>query len=639
MLEKTKLKEKLDKIKREQEYFRDYKLNTAEETHAQINILNHEIEINYNPDWTEQIFDKSTERYLEKKNIPKEKALETLLTDLFLHEIGHRGTRKYNGCAGTFQKASELFIEPIQKAIKIQEKQKLQFLANAVEDLIDEITIKKTGNEGITPLTGTFLFDKEQGKKAEKENGKYDKFYEGLRRLAINLYGDKHDHALVRQYFSFDPELNKAVQNFLKRTGITDMKTTVYQGTKPVEVKDTARRRNYMMNEANWPTIATIFAEEFAKFLKDPPKQSLFGSGGKPEESKQDNGTGKKDSQDNGGEEQEGKQPESGNEEDGDKFYSGDGFGDELNNKKNQLALIKNGLKAGHGPGWMTNFEYLEGLYELLASDKTFELVPPKMNSKKYPLIDINERKFEIEEDSPRDVIGISFDSETKTLELIVGKHKYHINAKVKREVNNRPDFLFALLDTSSSMLLEMPKGPSLGDIVNPKAPAEQQWKYNSKYHIALIAYFMAVQRFDDLRISESDAYFANFSWETILSRGLKNSKKEALHPQFGGTRIQLSKIEKLLEKRNTLIFTVSDGEIDNDEALLEKVEQVAEYNPYFHIQIGDHSKYSKALKKKGLYVKQVKEEKELFEFIVDLTEKIYGPEGTKNETRTYTNN
>ncbi len=587
---KKNIIKKLEKIRKEQEFFKGYNLEKAKNTQAGIDMVNYKVNIKYNPNFIEEIVDKNAKIYLKKKNISEEKVLEVLVSDIFLHEIGHRGTRKYKGCPENFQKFSEKFLDPIYKVTKIEDRRKLEYFANAIMDIINNSILKRTSKkEGVTPFIGQILFYKEQGKLSEEVHPKFDKFYEAFVRLNLYLWGDKNDHRLLRNYFTFDPEINKAIQNFLKRTGISDMKTTIRQGSKEIEAKDRKKMREYLMNEDNWEKIATIYAEEFGKFMKDLPRESLFGAGG----------TGK--GVDNGE-----RNTDKGKNRKNEKFPSGDGFGDELNKRENQKKLIANGLKAGKEPGWLTNFEYLVSLYELLASDKIFELEIPKTKSKVYPLIPLSERRFEYGEDSPREIIGINFDKETKSLELIVGKYKYNVVAKVKEKITEKPDLVFGLLDTSSSMLDSMPKGPGLGKVVNPKAPEEQQWCWNSKYHVSLIAYFMAVKRFEELGIKENDAYFVNFSSETVLTRGLKNSLKEALHPQFGGTTINIDKVKNLFLKKNSLVFTISDGEIQNWKELLELVKEASKYNL------------------------QVKEEKELYDFVINLIDYAYG--GREND-------
>ncbi|MFH1456326.1 MAG: hypothetical protein ABIF40_05255 [archaeon] len=613
-MDRLKLKQELEKIRRRQEFFKDFTLEeTTNGTSASIDMQNHDLSLSYNPEWLELNGDEQTSSYLGKKNISLDYVTLKLTSDLFYHEIGHRGGRNVPGCPRTFELYSSSFIDPLSEVTQIQDKQVLGYFANCLTDLINNTNIKKFNQEGLTSLTGCYLFFKEQGKKTD--NSSFNKLYEAHVRLNLFFNGDKFDANLLREYFTFDQEINQAIQNFLSRTGISEMKTDVLQGTKIISVKNQEKIRKYLINEDNWITIARIYGEEFGKFIEQKPTESLQGAGGSldnPSES----------SDKPSGESTFGGEGSDTNEKE---FNPSDGFGSELNDKHNQKRLIANGRKAGTMPGWMTNFEYLLGLYELLAEDKIFELVPPRSRSKTYPLVDLSERTFDFDEDSARDIIGVQFDKHSKTLELKVGKFKYNIPTKVRMDVNNRPDLIFGLLDTSGSMKEAMPQGNRLGEVVNPKASVRQQWRYNSKYHVGLITYFMAVQRFEDLGINESDAFFANFSYSTIVSQGLRNSLKEALHPQFGGTSIDLNKIEHLLDRPGNFIFTISDGEISNAGALLQKMEGVAEDNPYFHVQIGGHSVYSEGLKAKGLFVKQVKEEKELYNFMIDLTDKLYG--------------
>lgn len=629
-MKKEQLQRKLDKIRREQEFFK--KINLVEQpglSGGKISLEDQEITINYDPEFQERINDNGTRKYLNKKNIMTDKVLETLVTDLLYHEIGHRGSRKYPGCPGDVKTLSQKFLDPIYEVTKIDNKQKLAHLANSITDTIDNTIIKHLDNEeGVTGLSGFYLFLKENGILSK---GKFSKLYEAHVRLILYFNGDQIDKELLKPYLSNDPEVNKAIQNFLHRTGVSELKMTTYQGSKEIQVRDRQETRKYLMDETNWENISKIYAEEFGKFIEEPPEESLFGSGGGIGDSPSDKNDGESSSNPKGGIGESSDQDDENDlaknlidlieKELANQFQEDDGFGRELK-EKGKLRQIIRGRTAGSDPGWMTNFEYLVQYYEMLASDKLFEFRTPPTKGKSYPLIDIGQRTFDFENDIPRDIRGMVFDPDTKGMELYVARHLHDVNVRVKKTRTDTPDIVFGLLDTSSSMLERMPKGPGLREVVNPKGLP--QWNVNSKYHVSLIAYFMMVERFSELGIYDSDAYFANFSYSTVLSRGLMNSKIEALCPQFGGTSINMQKIEQILSKKGTLIFTLSDGEIENSNKVLNKFKDVSQYNPCFHVQIGKHSDFSKGLKRAGVYVKLVKEEKDLYDFVIDLTEKVY---------------
>ena len=644
MSPKKAISEIVEQKRKKQRFFKKITLDDeTERCVAYINLESHELNISYPKDWAERYMDRGAEQYLRRRNIKKEKALELIVSDMLAHEVGHRGIRGNKGCPETAQNLSEKFLDPMYEATKIENKGQLQYLSNCLMDVINNTLIKKTGPKtGETTLAGMYLFFKEQQRICESSGSKkFGKMYEAHVRLNLYFNGSRYDKELLEKAFTYDPEINKAIQNFLQRTGINKMKAKDCSAT----MRSWEQIRNYFENEDNWKDISKIYAEEFSKFLEEQPTEKLFGSGGnsspndnksnknKPSSDNQNKNQGnpdkkegsgnpddKKDSKDkkNGGTGKDTDEPEN-------KFSKGDGFGEELDKKDTQKEIIRKraGTKAGKNPGWMTNFEHLVALYELLASDKTFELTPPNTETRTYPLINLDSRTFDFENDQPSDITGMHFDSDACDIELETGKHKYSIAAKVKNDTNNRPELVFALLDTSSSMLGPMPKGKKLEDAVNPKAKI--QWDYNSKYHSALVAYFMAVQKFKELKVYEADVHFANFSNETIISRGLDSSLRKALHPQFGGTQMDMNKIEKLISKRGSLIFTISDGEIGNSGQLLEKISEISEYNPYFHVQIGEHSTYSNELAKNGLFVKQVMSEDDLYNFVLDMTDKVYG--------------
>lgn len=660
---------KLDKIRREQQFFRSIELSERDETEAKIDLKDHRLTMTFDPEWLSKINDQQLRRYLQKKNIPEESALETLLRDLLHHEIEHRGSAAESGCPGDYKTLSEKFLDPIYSATKIEDKKKLMYLANLVMDLINNTSLKIDPNGGVTTLSGFYMFFKEQGVLEEKAFGKnFSKLYEGHCRLNLYFNGDQVDKALLDQYFGYDKDVNTAIKNFLQRTGLGAMKTEIYQGAKTILARDREKQKAYLRDMMNWENISTIFAEEFGKLMDDNKQEKPFGSSSSYEKNTGDgsddeesdgfsSGQGSSDSDepnDGTGSDGEGEESSSGqgssdeesneeneekeddgggNEEDNGSFSQylkdlqnlfnpQDGFGGELNQRENQKKLMR-GNKAGNSPGWLTNFEHLVSLYGLLASDKLFDLKTPPVKAKRYPLIDLGEKRFDPEDDSLSDIMGMGFDDETLEMELVSPRLRFEIDAKVKESRNDHPDLVFAMLDTSRSMLEPMPKGKKLGEIVDPKGLA--QWQYNSKYHVALIAYFMMAERFDDLNIHDADVHFANFSSSTILTRGLKNSRYQALHPQFGGTSIDLQMIERVLSKKDQLVVTISDGEIDNTNNILERFKEISRYNPCFHVQIGGHSDFSKRLLKSGIQVKLVESEKDLYDFVIDLMDNTYG--------------
>ena len=303
------------------------------------------------------------------------------------------------------------------------------YLANLLTDIIVDTTIKRLDNqEGVSDYTGFYLFLKEQGVLSKSDA--FSKIYESFARLNLYFNGDKLDKELMRLLLHISsPEVNAAIGNFLQRTGIAKMKTDACQGSKSIKVRDRQAIRKYLLDESNWESLSTIFAEEFAKFLEEPPAENLFGSGGSIDQ--HDNGASsgsQQGSAQGGSSEMKENQPlkmvqESGNspqnsaqtggnlldliaKELGNQFKDQDGFGKELS-QPDILKKIIRGRKAGLGPGWMTNFEYLVGYYEMLASDKLFEIKTPPQESKSYPLIDLSQLRFDHEDHAPNDIRGI----------------------------------------------------------------------------------------------------------------------------------------------------------------------------------------------------------------------------------------
>ena len=221
---KSKMERELEKIARDQDFFREIKLEKSLETKAKISLVDHRIIIRYYPEFINRIWDKKTQLYLMKKNIPKDKVLEQLVRSLLLHELGHRGlaSQNYKGCPRDAKTLSEKFLDVISKITKEKNKKVLSYFSNAITDIINDTTLKKINNkEGVDTLTASILYFKEQGLLSK---GKFSKFYEAFVRLNLYFWGDKYDMELLREYFTFDEEINEAIKNFLDKTGISEMK-------------------------------------------------------------------------------------------------------------------------------------------------------------------------------------------------------------------------------------------------------------------------------------------------------------------------------------------------------------------------------------------------------------------------------
>jgi len=244
----------------------------------------------------------------------------------------------------------------------------------------------------------------------------------------------------------------------------------------------------------------------------------------------------------------------------------------------------------------------------------------------KFDLINMGKKKFDPFEDSPSDIIGVDFDDESKNIELITSRFKYAIEQGIKPQEDDKPDIVFALFDTSESMR-EPISGAGIDEIVNPEAPEEEQWGFSSKYHHSLITYFMMIEKFKDMNIYNSDIYFANFSDDTYLSVGIDESKRQALHPQFGTTIIDVDKIRSVLEskqRRKKLLITLSDGEIFNKEAVISEITSHKNDLIYVHIQLGEKSDYCQAIEELGYLVKYINSENDLYNFVIDLIDRVY---------------
>jgi hypothetical protein len=598
MLE-NRIRDSLESIRKGQEFFKEITLKESlpdretgiKETRAGINLKEHDLIINYNPDFEGLILrgDRECGRYIQKKGIKKGELLKRELEDILRHEIGHRGGKNCAGCPGDFIR-NEKIQECLSKESGISSKSKLALFSNYLTDIINETILSRQDNcSGISSMSVSFLFLKEQGKKTEllpECGGKFTKMYEAFVRLRIFLYGGKPEHELLKRYFSYSADVNESIIGFLKESGISDIRSSSVQGGSEILVRDRAGIRQYLMDRGNWDNIAGLFGKHFGRFMNETQKQSLFGSGSSSSESG--------DSDSNPSDEEE---------------MPKDGFSDEIKDPENQKSLIRK--SGGKKPFSISSHDYLKLKYEMLAEDKYVELSSPVQKNSKFPLIGIGKKKFDSESDSPRDIEGIIL--ENGAVELASPEFKYEMDIKVFSGKNRIPDSVIGILDTSGSMLEAMPGSFGLGESIS-------EWRDNSKYHNALIAYFLLVKSFKDSGIYDENVFFASFSDRTLLGRGLEDSKEKALHTQFGGTYLDLNVVSGVMEKKGALSFTISDGEMSNWQDVSKFIiEKIAPVNPYFHIQIGETGMYSRALEHAGVLVKNVQTGRELYSFIINL--------------------
>jgi len=204
-------------------------------------------------------------------------------------------------------------------------------------------------------------------------------------------------------------------------------------------------------------------------------------------------------------------------------------------------------------------------------------------------------------------------------LELYTQKYTVDYPVQSTSRVRSIPKIKFIMLDTSSSMQISV-TGEE-GVVMNPWAELGMQWTNTSRYHHALLGWYGVLEH---LRrnggLKHTSVQLANYSYSTQIATNLRDAKRLALSPQFGGTSLSMDQIRGMFGK-NELVGSFADGEIMNWDSIKDEYIQRAKQNHYFHVQIGGHSRMAYDLEEAGLEVVYDNGLK-LGKIVVDLTKK-----------------
>lgn len=498
----------------------------------------------------------------ENKNQGKTKIITR---DITRHEINHHKYKGLNGCPKNLEKHVELFYEPMAEVLleKGFSHEDVKYVTNTLEDTI----LHKDLNKEFA-LDGISYFFEEVGNSQEKNKQrkkKFTEFYEAHVKLNMSLWGNKQQKKLLKKFYTHNKEITEVMKSFLEKTQDYDF-----------------------LDENNWKDIAKIYAEEFSKLMKPEYALPLLNHSGK--------GTKGKESEE---------------------VEEGNVFDKQMKTKEFKKQRIKKAYSSGQEtPNWMDSFEAMDLLYESLAQKleikaKTFT------EEKQMPVVHYGKRDFNPEKDNLKHTtFGID---DNGKIGLKKKRWHYDIPIEIKRKPMSFPKMRFGLLDTSSSMEDDVHGGDNVG---NTKIIP---WGDKSKYHYALLGWYGFLEYLKQNHLmKQSNIDLANFSRETFVGKGLSEAKKAALTPQFDGTNIDLDSINYFFEGRDNLIFTISDGGINNWSSIKDNFIENAKKHQYFHLQIGDSTSTTKDLENAGLYVECISNAQDLANKTIDLTDKLF---------------
>lgn len=548
---------------------------------------------------------------------PEEK-LSGITRDIIKHEINHRGYSGFSGCPRNAEYHDKLIITPIAKVLK--EKgftiDDIYYLANTLEDSILQADLSKEN-----ALDGIVGFLDDVG-----HHQPFSGFYEAHAKLNMYLWGNKHQKSSLVKYYSKknNDKVKETMQNFLSRTGISKLKQKILINGKEIEIKDRAKIRDFLNDEANWPEIAKIYAEEFSELMEPGYAMPILNHSGKGTTGFK--GFGCKQEGNEAGEQaksnQKPKKGKSGKpgqpkiEKENTEPNEGNEFDREINSYDYKKGIVKEAYSENKNiPEWMSHFEALDLVYQMLAKKLQIK-VETFTRQSSFPIYHYGKRPFDPDTDNFRHT-KFGLDDNGK---VILEKRRYHEDMPLEYKVKPKgfPEIRFCLMDTSGSMQ-ESANGNSTG-----KASIIP-WGDNSKYHFALLAWYGLLEYLKQNHLlKQTNISLGNFGDSTVVKDGLYEAKKLAFNPQFGNTYIDMGKIKGLFRNRNMLVFTISDGEIMNWGGMRDEFIRLARQHHYFHLQIGPANEFTKDLKDSGMHVEYIRKASDLATKVIDLTDKLY---------------
>jgi len=512
--------------------------------------------------------------------------------DLMRHEINHHKYKGFHGCPRSLDEHVKLIYEPISDILSPQgfNKKDCHYAANALEDSILHADLsRKCSLQGIV----NFFEDVADSKKTMK----FTPFYEAHVKLNMYLWGNKQQKKQLKSYYMHPEEVKEALVSFNEKSGIFSLKTD--------SIKDRAAIRQYLNNEQNWPRIAKAYAEEFSKLMTpgyamELPNHSGEGTSGsgnedEDEDSDEDEASGRENPED----------------------IEGNEFDKEMHTKKFKIKRIKEADANNEGiPSWIDQFEAMDLLYTSLGQ-KLVVKAESFTEQSRMPIYWYGKREFDPEKDNLKHV-KFGFRDDGK---LQLQKKRWHIDMPIEYKKSPRgfPEARFILLDTSGSMAWGFNKKDDIGkDNIIP-------WGDRSRYHGALVEWYGFLEYLkQNYLLQQTNISLVNFSDDTYMKKGLMDAKKLALNPQFGYTDLDLEKINDMFAGRENIIFTISDGSIDNWSDIKDEFMRKAKQHYYFHLQIGGSNTMTKDLKKNNFYIEYIRSADELHGRTVDLTDKLY---------------
>ncbi|MBT4717064.1 hypothetical protein HOB85_03755 [Candidatus Woesearchaeota archaeon] len=543
------------------------------------------VELGYNPEYVEK------SEHLEKIVAHP---FKEAFTAIQRHELNHKGGGNFQGCPRKIDLHVENILEPVSETLRelgfpnmlVNENQTLYaYMANLIEDIFDNSELGNSSDH-----VGMFLCYKDDAENSPHvKDKKLSPLFDAFVQLQQIFYGGKRSRKLLQEHYSGEEKVQTTLDNFMQRSGLSELQKEGF--TRKEEKKlvlDRKKAVEYCLDETNWSELSRILTEEFAKLIdKDKLPQ--------PEYVKVTFTPLKGEA---------------------------DGFSDEMDHKETKMKFVwkkyQKGKEASLGfqpPAYLDDFESLDLVYQRLARNLEIK-TRASTRTTTMPIMWYGKREFDLQKDKLSKA-RVGFGKKGK-LELSV--KRYHEDHPIEYTERKRslPEIKFVMLDTSGSMAWPV-EGDDSGMVMNPWADEERQWGNNSRYHHALVAWFGLQELLRKQgTLKHTSVKLANYSSSTKTASNLREARKLALTPQFGGTSLSMDAINDMFG-REQLVFSLSDGDVTNWSSIKDDYIKRAKQNHYFHLQIGSPTAMSQDLENAGLVVKY-DNGKNLGKLVIDLT-------------------
>jgi len=530
-------------------------------------------------------------RYAENKS--EAKLIEST-SDGMAHEGYH-----HIKCPQTVEKDTDLFFEPMYEILdeKGFNKQDIHYATNALQDSILHDAGK---HEEKRDWNGIVNFFENQGEFAE--NKKLTGFYEAHVKMNMDLWGAKKQRKTLSKFYTNKKNVKESLDGFYGELNNGKFKSIneSYIRSKKDKNGNWIDRKNiqtqsfdktgiqqYLLDEENWSEVSAVYAKHMSKLMipgyaMPTTDNSGAGTKGREEEDSSDEGTPFQ------------KERES------------------RNFKKSRV--MKANKKGEEAPPWIDKMEVLDIVYEAMV-DQIQIKAESYRNPESFPVAWYANREFNEEKDNFRNTsFGINDKGE---LELRKKQYSIDIPIEVKTSPKSFPKIKFGMIDVSASMLSGI-SGDSGSESIIP-------WGDNSKYHWALMTQFGIFEYFKrNHLLSQNSISAATFGESTKVVEGYRKTKEYLLSPSFEcSTNIDIKQVKKFFEGRGNLIYTCSDGQINNWDNIEDEFIREAKRHSYIHFQFGRNTNMTKSLKDNGLEVIIAEDGKGVVRDVIDLTDKI----------------